>query len=1385
MEPEPRDFEDSTNRSVFGQCFSRVTPRNLVRGSLQRINWLPVSDAYSKSEQPPPPEKVGPYRIEERLGVGGMGEVFRAFDERLERWVAIKQILPSDTEDARARERLRREARAVASLNHPAIVQIHDIVETERGDWIVMEFVEGRTLQQLAGSGSLDMGQILRLGREIAEGLAEAHAKGIVHRDLKTENVMVTHDGHAKILDFGLAKRLWRHNKTEVSLSVDGSILGTGRAMSPEQVLGDEIDHRSDLFSLGTLLYESITGQRPFAGMSLIMTLAQVCTEKQLPAIEVNPEIPQDLSDLVERLLEKDPGSRPQSAHEVAAQLDRIAGGLPHDIALPSPVPDPVASSPSSLSNTRQILRSPSSSRSGLTESTAGIFIKTLLQISLFDLRRLSEILGSSRAYDAITRHDRLARDLLSELAGLEINKVDGFLLLFERPVDAVQYALAYHQKLAELSAEIGAEMQARIGIHLGEVFLRENTPEDIHRGAKPLEVEGLAKLVVSRVSGLAGPTRTLLTQEAYDLARRAMADPQFEGAKVYWFGHGFYRFQGVEEPARIFEMAGTPIEPVIPPQDTDRARRLGETDKPSTLPRSKVLAVLLAVVALFLAALLPRFWPDRPPSDSPTSLTPGGEARPSVAVLGFKNLSGRPEANWLSTALAEIFATELAAGEQIRMIAGENIARMKRDIEVDIETTLASDTLLDIREILGTDFVILGSYLSLEQEGDNRLRLQLRLQDTQRGDTIASVQETGAESELFELVSRAARDLRDKLGVSEISTVQAKEVRATMPSRPEALRLYSEGLTALRGFDFRGAREHFEQAVEVDDEYALAYSSLSQAWLELGYVNKAEEMARKALQLAENPDLPREERLQIQGNAFAVSEKWMAAAQVYTELAELFTDNVDYGLRLAAARTSAGQLDAAAETIAALRRLPEPGRNDMRIDLADLRLVSARGDQEQVVARASELLERRRSEEGGSNLLAEALRLQGFALFFLGRNLEALPVLEEARKLFAEAENTGMLGDILTSLGYIRYYQRNLPLAEEIYTEAAAKYEKIGVEHKISGIKHLLAVVYQLRGDLMKADKVLREAVETAREIGNRSREGRYLEPLADGLIQMGRLEEARVLAEEILEIGRESRETVHLTQGALALGRIELVAGNLPRSLELHAEALSAAYQMEIDLERKVLLRSVLSGYGEALYHAGDLEAAQLRFQEYWKIHDEVGEHDRPTPMIVYHVFLLLELGRPAEAAEIAVRVLGEFERARTPDFEAKARAAYATVLLRQGEIDKAREILEPAVRYLDRSQSPSVQMEISIARSRLTAAEDSVDAALNELSRAQSQAERIGEVDLALAVRLAISEVELRNGRTGPNELLRLQELIHRAEERSFVVIARRARRLYQNL
>jgi serine/threonine protein kinase len=287
------------------------------------------------------PETIGPYRVLERLGAGGMGDVFLAHDDRLDRRVAIKRMRLETAGAPGHRERFQREARVAARLSHPAVVQVYDVLAEDGADFIVMEHVEGTTLRQRLAAGPLPVAKAVALARDVAGGLAEIHRAGVVHRDLKSENVLITLSGHAKIADFGIAKRLHGEDAKD-SLTAMGRVLGTYRSMSPEQACGAEVDHRSDLFSLGVLLYEALTGLSPFRAENELAMLNRIVLHRQAPVQELNPAVPEELSLLVDHLLEKDPWLRPQSAAEVAWALGKLAGARADETAMQT-LPEPAA----------------------------------------------------------------------------------------------------------------------------------------------------------------------------------------------------------------------------------------------------------------------------------------------------------------------------------------------------------------------------------------------------------------------------------------------------------------------------------------------------------------------------------------------------------------------------------------------------------------------------------------------------------------------------------------------------------------------------------------------------------------------------------------------------------------------------------------------------------------------------------------------------------------------------------------------------------------------------------------------------------------------------------------------------------------------------------
>ena len=293
--------------------------------------------------------RLGPYEILSAIGAGGMGEVYKAKDTRLNRIVAIK-VLPSHlSENSQVRQRFEREARTISSLSHPNICTLYDIGHQNGTDYLVMEFLEGESLLQRLGKGAMPTDQLLRYGVQIAEALDKAHRQGIIHRDLKPGNIILTKSG-AKLLDFGLAKLQELQDEASADsevptkmgvLTQEGAVPGTIQYMAPEQLEGKQADARTDIFSLGEILYEMATGKKAFAGNSKASVITAILSTEPPPISTVQPLAPPALEHVVRKCLAKDPEERWQNARDLSGELKWISESGSHPTTTTGPVTIP------------------------------------------------------------------------------------------------------------------------------------------------------------------------------------------------------------------------------------------------------------------------------------------------------------------------------------------------------------------------------------------------------------------------------------------------------------------------------------------------------------------------------------------------------------------------------------------------------------------------------------------------------------------------------------------------------------------------------------------------------------------------------------------------------------------------------------------------------------------------------------------------------------------------------------------------------------------------------------------------------------------------------------------------------------------------------------
>ena len=721
------------------------------------------------------------------------------------------------------------------------------------------------------------------------------------------------------------------------------------------------------------------------------------------------------------------------------------------------------------------------------------------------------------------------------------------------------------------------------------------------------------------------------------------------------------------------------------------------------------------------------RLYPAR--SGPLSSVTP----RRSVAVLGFKNLSGAAGEAWLSTALPDWLTTDLSAGGQLRTVSSEAVSRMETELALAPADSLDKEGLGKVGKNLSTDYVVVGTYAVIGEGSAGQVRLDLRLQDTRTGETITAVSETGTESHLFNLVSVAGGSLRAKLGIAGVTAQEASQVAVALPDNHDAARLYSEGLEKLRIFDAPAARDLLEESIAIEPGYPLSHAAIATALEQLGYDRKAENEAKTAVQLSAN--LPRSERLLVEGRYDEMSRNREGAINVYRALVEFFPDSLDYGLALAHAQTSAGRGMEALATIESLRKLPEPLGEDPRLDLAEDWAAEALGDFRHDLNAAMKACEKARAINA-SLLLAQALADEGWAYDNLGQVDEAIAAEEESRRLFA-------------AVGY----RRGVGLATN----------EIGV-------------TLINRGDAAGAKAKFEESLAIRRALGNKMGIAANLDNLGDALLALGRLNESRSKFEEAIavysELGHEdgvARVKGDLGILLLSMGDHQLAKKNFQESLDVCSrlgDKSSAALDM--------------AGIGSVLRAEGDIEGAKKFESQALSVFEGIGKRTGAAQAKLALAQLHVDEGNATLGVNEARQAASEFKREKGAENEAVANAILARALLAQRNWKDARSATAEASAALIRCDCYGARLLVGITAARVSADSESASdkkQAASMIEPVLLQTRQTRFLNYEYEARLSLAEIEVRSGNVSAAEM-QLKTLEKEASTRGFGLIARQA-------
>ncbi len=646
------------------------------------------------------------------------------------------------------------------------------------------------------------------------------------------------------------------------------------------------------------------------------------------------------------------------------------------------------------------------------------------------------------------------------------------------------------------------------------------------------------------------------------------------------------------------------------------------------------------------------------------------------------------------------------------------------------------------LRLNLGTDYVALGSYTILDDGNKRLIRLDLRLQDAVAGETVAEDAVTGNEADLFDLISAAGSRMRERLAVGNISNEQAGQIRSSLPSSPEAARLYAEGLAKLENFDALAARDLLEKATVVDPKHALSHSELAEAWAGLGYDTKAREEAAKAFSLSHN--LSREEQLSIEGRYRELSNDLPAAIEIYRTLRTFFPDDLGYILRLASAQSRSGQGKDALQTVALMRSLPEPANKDARIDLAEASAAESLSDfrrsQQAAVTGAA-----RADAQGSPLLLAAAKSREAWASIRLGDPDRAFAAYSKARDLWIAGGNQRSAAAALGGIANLLGDQGDFLGARKAFDEALLEFRKIGDRGNLASCSHNFGVLLTQQGDLPQARKHLEEALSLQREMKNERGVASDLDDIGNVMLGTGDLVGALRVKEQSLEIFHRIGNRFGERVTTLNIGEVLFAQGRLADARAKYEEAMAGAQQ----LGDKRGIGYCLVDIAGVLIAQDRLDDARTATEQSIDIRKEIHVEIQLAESQIQLAKILLEQGKPSEAEPLARSTADVFEKQNDSGDASLAFAVLAQVLLAEGKTQEAQASAKRALKLSPAGGNVWMRFESELAIARADEAAQKLSEARMDLAPILAQTAKFGSTGYGLEARLLQGDIAAKSG------------------------------------